>query len=114
LDNLKKSGRFALMSFVTTLEQGMSDSMGQVIDEISRRKVTILVIDSFTAIKAAITKNIPQRYTWNQPDWKHWLRGFRVGWTMQYNKPDLFRLSYSRKQDDGDRGCTSGGEYGSI
>ena len=61
LDDLKKTDRFALMSFVTTLEQGMTDSIGQVINEISRRKATILVIDSFTAIKASITKPIEAR-----------------------------------------------------
>ena len=39
----------------------MTDSIGELIDEISRRKVTILVIDSFTAIKASITKPIEAR-----------------------------------------------------
>ena len=32
LDSLVKTGRFNLMSFVTTLEQGMTDSIGQVIN----------------------------------------------------------------------------------
>jgi KaiC/GvpD/RAD55 family RecA-like ATPase len=61
LDDLKKTGRFNLMSFVTTMEQGMTDSIGQVINEISHRKVTILVIDSFTAIKASMAKPIEAR-----------------------------------------------------
>jgi KaiC/GvpD/RAD55 family RecA-like ATPase len=51
LEELEKTRRFNLMSLLTTKEGGVSDSLNMVLREISERKITLLVVDSFTAMR---------------------------------------------------------------
>jgi circadian clock protein KaiC len=65
LDALEKTDRFKFMSMTTTKEEGISDSLKVAMDDIRDRKVTLLVIDSFTAMKEAFTSPIEARIVLN-------------------------------------------------
>jgi len=64
-DELDKTGRFNFVSFLTTKESGLSESLKSMVNEIAKRKVTILVIDSFTAMREAFKDAIEARIILN-------------------------------------------------
>lgn len=53
------------MSLVTTKEEGVSDSLHSILKEITDAQVTLLVIDSFTAMKDAFRDPIEARIVLN-------------------------------------------------
>ena len=65
LNTLEGTGRFKFMSMTTTKEEGISDTLKLAIDDIMQRKVTLLVIDSFTAMKDAFKTPIEARIILN-------------------------------------------------
>jgi circadian clock protein KaiC len=65
LKSLEETGHFNFMSLVTTKEEGVSDSLNSVLTEITDSKVTLLVIDSFTAMKDAFRDPIEARIVLN-------------------------------------------------
>jgi circadian clock protein KaiC len=65
LESLDKTGRFDFMSLVTTKEEGVSHSLNSMLTAITDAKVTLLVIDSFTAMKEAFRDPIEARIVLN-------------------------------------------------
>jgi circadian clock protein KaiC len=65
LDELDKTGRFTFVSLVAMREESIPAALKQVVEEISSRKVTLLVIDSFTAIREAFRQPIDARIILN-------------------------------------------------
>ncbi len=65
LKALEDTGRFRFMSLVTTKEEGVSDSLNSMLESITEAKVTLLVIDSFTAMKEAFRDPIEARIVLN-------------------------------------------------
>ncbi|MDA4118729.1 MAG: AAA family ATPase [Thaumarchaeota archaeon] len=65
VDALDKSGRFNFMSLLTTKEEAVADSLKLVINEIMSKKVTLLVVDSFTAMRDAFHQAIDARIILN-------------------------------------------------
>jgi circadian clock protein KaiC len=64
-DALDRTGRFDFVSFLTTKEFGLSGSLKTMVDQIAKRKVTLLVIDSFTAMREALKDAIEARIILN-------------------------------------------------
>jgi circadian clock protein KaiC len=65
LDALEKTGRFNFMSLLTTKQEGVSDSLSMVLRKITDKKVTLLAVDSFTAMKEAFRDSIEARIILN-------------------------------------------------
>lgn len=65
VEGLDKTGRFHLLSLVTTKDEGVSKSLAEVLKAISQEKVTLLVIDSFTAMRDAFKDPVEARIVLN-------------------------------------------------
>ncbi|MDA4137347.1 MAG: AAA family ATPase [Thaumarchaeota archaeon] len=65
LKEMDDTGRFNFMSLLTTKEAGVSGSLKTMVSEIAKHKVTLLVIDSFTAMKEAFKDTIEARIILN-------------------------------------------------
>lgn len=64
-EELDKTGRFDFVSLLTTRGVGLSESLKSMVDEISKKKVTLLAIDSFTAMRDAFKEGIEARIILN-------------------------------------------------
>jgi circadian clock protein KaiC len=65
LQEIDDTGRFNFMSLLTTKEAGVSGSLKIMVSEIAKHKVTLLVIDSFTAMREAFKDTIEARIILN-------------------------------------------------
>lgn len=65
LKELDDTGRFNFMSLLTTKEAGVSGSLKTMVAEIAKHNVTLLVIDSFTAMREAFRDTIEARIILN-------------------------------------------------
>jgi circadian clock protein KaiC len=65
LKEMDETGRFKFMSLLTTKEVGVSGSLKTMIGEIAKNNVTLLVIDSFTAMREAFKDTIEARIILN-------------------------------------------------
>jgi len=65
LQELDDTGRFNFVSLLTTREAGMAGSLKSMVSEIAKHNVTLLVIDSFTAMREAFKETIEARIILN-------------------------------------------------
>jgi KaiC/GvpD/RAD55 family RecA-like ATPase len=65
VEELEETGRFNFVNLLTTKEAGIAEALKSIVSEIARRKVTLLVIDSFTAMRDAFKDTIEARIILN-------------------------------------------------
>jgi circadian clock protein KaiC len=65
LEELEKTGRFSFVNMLTTREEGVSESLEALMKAIAEGKVTLLVIDSFTAMRDTFQDLIEARIVLN-------------------------------------------------
>jgi KaiC/GvpD/RAD55 family RecA-like ATPase len=65
VEELEGTGRFNFVNLLTTKEAGTAEALKSIVGEIAERKVKLLVIDSFTAMRDAFNDAIEARIILN-------------------------------------------------